>query len=70
MKCEACERGDHMNCGMQTWCECDCEGPDGIDFGDPMDADIARENTERRLKKLADLGFADAAEFAKNPKSE
>jgi len=25
MICEACERGDHANCGMQTWCECDCE---------------------------------------------
>jgi hypothetical protein len=24
--CEACERGDHVNCGMQTWCECDCGG--------------------------------------------
>ncbi len=26
MLCEACERDDHDNCGMQTWCECDCEG--------------------------------------------
>lgn len=26
MMCEACERGDHDNCGMQTWCECDCAG--------------------------------------------
>lgn len=26
MMCEACERGDHDNCGMQTWCECECEG--------------------------------------------
>lgn len=23
--CEACERGDHANCGMQTWCTCDCD---------------------------------------------
>lgn len=23
--CEACERGDHANCGLQTWCECDCD---------------------------------------------
>ena len=30
--CEACERGDHQNCGMQTWCECDCMGPDDYDF--------------------------------------
>jgi hypothetical protein len=28
MVCEACERGDHDQCGMQTWCECDCEGYD------------------------------------------
>lgn len=21
--CEACRRGDHRYCGMQTWCECD-----------------------------------------------
>ena len=30
MMCEACERGDHDQCGMQTWCECDCFGPDGV----------------------------------------
>lgn len=23
--CDACERDDHMNCGMQTWCECECD---------------------------------------------
>jgi hypothetical protein len=28
MKCQACEEGDHDNCGMQTWCDCDCEGYD------------------------------------------
>jgi hypothetical protein len=28
MKCEACERGDCHQCGMQTWCECDCDGSD------------------------------------------
>jgi transcription elongation factor Elf1 len=27
-------------------------------------AEIAAQNTERRLKKLADLGFGDAADFA------
>lgn len=32
MKCEACEQGDHFNCGMQTWCECDCAGPESIEF--------------------------------------
>lgn len=28
--CEACERGDHDQCGMQTWCECECCGPYGV----------------------------------------
>lgn len=66
MKCEACEQGDHLNCGMQTWCECKCAGPEGIEFGDdPMAADTARTNTERRLKKLESLGFPEAADFAR-----
>jgi hypothetical protein len=26
MMCEACERDDHANCGLQTWCECECDG--------------------------------------------
>lgn len=43
MKCSACERGDHQNCGMQTWCDCECEGPDGIDFGD-IDPTPARDH--------------------------
>lgn len=30
--CEACARGDHANCGRQSWCDCDCEG--AIDPGD------------------------------------
>src|SRR5262245_9600664 len=29
MLCQACERGDHDNCGMQTWCTCECEGYNG-----------------------------------------
>jgi hypothetical protein len=23
--CEACERGDHANCNLATWCQCDNE---------------------------------------------
>jgi len=38
MMCEACERGDHVNCGMQTWCSCDCEPWDEDDFGLPPGA--------------------------------
>lgn len=38
MMCEACTRGDHANCGMQTWCECDCDPEMAMldDFEDPM----------------------------------
>lgn len=32
--CEACEAGDHANCGMQTWCECECD-PDSVWDFDP-----------------------------------
>jgi hypothetical protein len=31
MKCEACERGDHEDCGKQSWCDCDCNDPDDPD---------------------------------------
>lgn len=27
--CQACQEGRHWDCGMQTWCECDCAGPEG-----------------------------------------
>ena len=30
--CEACDEGRHWDCGMQTWCECECPGPEGIYF--------------------------------------
>ena len=23
--CSACEEEDHANCGMQVWCECECD---------------------------------------------
>jgi hypothetical protein len=23
--CSACERGEHWDCGQQSWCQCDCE---------------------------------------------
>lgn len=35
MLCSACERRDHMNCNLATWCDCDCDGP----YGNPMDYD-------------------------------
>lgn len=40
MMCEACQQDEHWNCGMQTWCECDCDGPEGFyddDWYDQLD---------------------------------
>ena len=25
-RCQACECGEHWDCGRQSWCECECEG--------------------------------------------
>jgi hypothetical protein len=36
--CDACEQGDHFHCGLQTWCQCDCDGPYG-DYTDPYEDD-------------------------------
>lgn len=35
--CEACTRGECWDCGMQTWCQCDCAGPDGCYAFDPAE---------------------------------
>jgi hypothetical protein len=35
--CEACAEGRHWQCGMQSWCDCDCD-PDAF-FGDIADCD-------------------------------
>jgi len=32
--CAACEMGHHHLCGMQTWCSCDCGGPDDAGLPD------------------------------------
>ncbi len=34
--CSACEGGRHWDCGMQTWCTCECSGPDGDYSDDPF----------------------------------
>ena len=51
--CSACENGNHHLCGMQTWCECPCPGPDGVyipwedpDFRQDDEADAAAEAVE------------------------
>lgn len=42
--CEACERGDHYNCGLQTWCQCECEGPYGVYWDEWDDPELAPDN--------------------------
>lgn len=41
--CQACERGECWDCGMQTWCECECAGPDGCYIWDPHDEPMVQE---------------------------
>lgn len=39
MMCEACTGGRHYACGLQTWCECDCDPNDPWSYlDDPADA--------------------------------
>lgn len=39
--CQACQEGRHEGCGMQTWCECGCDGPEGVFWGpDPNGAGV------------------------------
>lgn len=49
MMCEGCANDRHDLCGMQTWCTCDCAGPDGLylDDGDGLyPCDVADEEPE------------------------
>jgi hypothetical protein len=45
MMCEGCSDNHHELCGMQTWCTCDCAGPESAFFPDfdPLDPYVARE---------------------------
>lgn len=45
--CEACQRGDCWDCGMQTWCQCDCPGPDGCYIFDPSEPQSVDDKLER-----------------------
>jgi hypothetical protein len=29
--CEGCTADEHWRCGLQTWCECECDG--SVDWG-------------------------------------
>lgn len=38
--CEGCAAGRHCRCGMQSWCECDCDGtPESCGEECPCSAD-------------------------------
>jgi len=45
---QACEKKKHYACGMQTWCECECDG----DFSYPMPN---LEEEIETINKLEDL---------------
>lgn len=40
--CLACEEDRHWDCSMSSWCECECDGPDGIYF-EPSPDDVITE---------------------------
>jgi hypothetical protein len=45
MKCQACEDGVHYLCGLQTWCDCECD-PFSYDLWGPSpDDDIPHSDT-------------------------
>ena len=41
MMCDACTNDQHELCGMQTWCACECDGPDTLFYPeyDPYDVE-------------------------------
>lgn len=41
--CEACERGDHANCGLQTWCACECDPENVWSYTDEPDYEAEAE---------------------------
>lgn len=47
MKCQACDDGDCHLCGMQTWCDCDCAGSEGVYIPDDFDGPPATAPTAR-----------------------
>jgi len=48
MKCDACERGDHWDCNLASWCDCDdpddgCEPWEVGVFAVVLDARLAEK---------------------------
>lgn len=61
MMCEGCTADEHWRCGMQTWCECECDGSADWGVFDPPDAMPATVPENRVLM----LMFDKAAKHAK-----
>lgn len=62
MMCQACEEGRHEGCGMQTWCSCDCPGPDGHYTDDWQENSCSRCNAgmpSLRVNPLCEECFAE-----------
>ncbi len=53
MKCQACQEGRHWDCGLQTWCDCDCDPVAALyDFG--PDDELPEETPEDYFEDLDD----------------
>lgn len=48
MMCQACSEGRHWDCGLQTWCECDCDPIAALYDFDPDDEmpEVSEEDYE------------------------
>lgn len=43
--CSACQEGRHWDCGMQSWCECDCD-PEAAEIDEIFNPDSAFAESE------------------------
>ncbi len=51
-KCEACERGDHANCGLQTWCDCENETDGEAHFDQSFPTFATIKDKDEQLDRL------------------
>jgi len=47
MMCEGCTAEEHWRCGMQTWCECECDGSPDWALFDPESDECERVDEMR-----------------------
>lgn len=56
--CEGCTADEHWRCGMQTWCECECDGlPDWGMFDPSLEEEAT--HYKQMEQKLRDEGKVD-----------